>query len=69
MEILDDYSKSGVLPQIISKTGAKEESLQEVIICSSISGGAKYVNNMPKELTLIRKLASGKEFTQEYNQV
>ena len=55
-----------VLPMRISKTGDPNESLIETIICTAISGGADYVDEMPRKLTLLRKLANGKEYTAEY---
>ena len=44
----------GVLPMIITDTGASDECERERIICASISGGADYINNMPRMLTLER---------------
>jgi len=45
---------AGLLPMIVSETGAAGEPEQERIICSAISGGADYANNMPRELFLER---------------
>ena len=48
------HDNRGVLPMIISDTGASEEPERERIICASISGGADYINNMPRMLILER---------------
>jgi hypothetical protein len=45
---------TGILPMIISETGSDDEPETERIICSSISGGADYVNGMPRGLSLER---------------
>jgi hypothetical protein len=45
---------TGLLPMIVSETGGDDEPEIERIICSSISGGADYVNGMPRELSLQR---------------
>ena len=45
---------TGLLPMIVSETGSDDEPEIERIICSSISGGADYVNGMPRELSLQR---------------
>lgn len=55
------FAKSGVLPQRVSATGAGDEPLTEAVICEAISGGADYENNMPRKLTLCRRLADGTE--------
>jgi hypothetical protein len=47
-------SDTGLLPMIVSETGSDDEPEIERIICSSISGGADYVNGMPRELSLQR---------------
>ena len=52
----------GVLPMIISETGAADEPELERIICAAISGGADYVNNMPRELVLERITPEGSTF-------
>lgn len=65
---LEDFAKSGILPMEISETGADHEPLEEVIICDAISGGARYKNNMPKELYLTRKLKDGTEYRARYIQ-
>ncbi len=62
---LDSIEFSGVIPMCI---GEHNEPLAEVIICESISGGAKYQNNMPMELTLCRTLADGTEYRARYKQ-
>jgi hypothetical protein len=45
---------TGLLPMIVSETGSDDEPEIERIICSAISGGADYVNGMPRELSLER---------------
>lgn len=51
LSVADDR---GVLPMIISETGADDEPEIERIICVAISGGADYLNDMPRELILER---------------
>ncbi len=65
---LRDLLNASVLPMQISETGSDGEPLLEVIVCSSISGGARYKNNMPEELTLIRRLSDGTEYQMKYKQ-
>ncbi len=62
---LDCIEFTGVIPMCI---GEFNEPLQEVIICDSISGCAKYSNNMPIELTLLRTLSDGTEYRMRYKQ-
>ena len=52
-----------ILPMHI---GSKNEKLSEIIICTSISGGADFIDEMPKRLTLLRKLANGQKYKAEY---
>ena len=52
----------GVLPMIVSETGAADEPELERIICAAISGGADYVNNMPRALSLERITPEGSTF-------
>lgn len=66
-DIID--GKLSCLPQIVSQNGLDHEPLEEVLICESISGGARYINNMPSELTLSRVLADGTEYKAIYRQV
>lgn len=63
---LEEFAQGSILPQRISENGEKDEPLLEVIICDGISGGADYINNMPRHLTLTRKLADGTEYSAEY---
>lgn len=63
---LEYFVESGILPQRISPTGADDEPLSEAIICDSISGSAQYVDNMPRRLSLVRRLADGTEFRADY---
>lgn len=65
---MEYFSKSGVLPLKVSPTGDESEELGEIIICDSISGGKQYENQMPVELTLVRKLSDGTEFRASYIQ-
>lgn len=62
------FSESGLLPLKISETGALSEELDEVIICDGISGGNQWENEMPKNLSLIRRLADGTEYRMRYVQ-
>lgn len=66
--ILKDWLKASILPQIVTQNGLDNEPILEIIVCDSISGGAKYKNDMPKELTLVRKLKDGKEYRMRYKQ-
>lgn len=59
---LPEYDNVGLLPMIISETGTHDEPEIERIICSSISGGADYVNGMPREVSLERITAEGSTF-------
>jgi hypothetical protein len=54
--------KLGVLPMIVSETGADDEPEIERIICCSISGGADYLGGMPRELSLQRITQDGELF-------
>lgn len=67
-ESLEVFAKSGVLPQLVSETGAETEPLIETIICDQLSGGANYVNAMPAELHLTRRTADGTEYEARYVQ-
>lgn len=59
---LPNHDNVGVLPMIISETGSNDEPEIERIICSAISGGADYLNGMPKELVLERITAKSSTF-------
>lgn len=61
------HDDRGVLPMIVSETGACDEPETERIICASISGGADYINNMPRTLTLERINSEGSTY-QKYIQ-
>ena len=52
-----------VLPSIIVDNN---DNMIEEIICSRISGGANYVEGMPRELTLIRRRDGKPEIWGEY---
>lgn len=67
-KLIEFENKCSVLPERISKTGSPDEPLTEIIICTAISGGADYMNEMPKRLILRRKLANGKEYVAVYLQ-
>ena len=67
-ELIQLASCGSVLPRIMSKTGSDDEPITEIIICDSVSGGAQYENNMPKRLSLFRKLMDGTEYFAEYVQ-
>lgn len=63
-ELLEFEGKTSVLPMYASKS--ELEPATEVIVCSAVSGRAHYVNNMPKSLTLTRRLLSGEEYNARY---
>lgn len=65
---LENFWKISVLPEQITENGLDSEPLIEVMICDMISGGARYRNHMPIELSLIRKLADGTEYQMTYVQ-
>ena len=67
MTLEDRIEEEGVLPLRIIDD--KDEHLVEVIICAGISGGARFKNNMPAELSLLRILEDGTEYRQRYKQV
>lgn len=52
-----------VLPSIITDD---DNNMVEEIICPSISGGADYVEGMPRRLTLIRRREGRPEIWGEY---
>lgn len=62
------FAANSMLPCVVSEFGRVDEPILEVTVCSSISGGKGYKNDMPEELTLIRKLADGTEYTARYTQ-
>lgn len=69
---LEEFASSGVLPELWSEFGladTKLDPLQGVLICDSISGGADYVDDMPKRLSLVRRDNEGNEYRAEYVQV
>lgn len=68
-DILRGFADSGVLPQRVSKMGIPHEVIDEAIICDSISGGADYENDMPRTVSLVRKLKDGTEYRARYIQV
>jgi len=62
---LDEIAEGvSVLPL---RVGSSEDNKTiEVIICDSINGGARYENNMPQSLTLLRVLENGTEYRETY---
>ena len=62
------HDNESILPIKISETGKENEPLSEVIFCDSMSGGAKYENGLPMELSLVRRMADGTEFRARYIQ-
>lgn len=58
---------TGLLPMIVSETGSDDEAETERIICSAISGGADYINGMPRELSLER-ICDGDSISARYVQ-
>ena len=65
-KLIEFEKDASVLPMHISKIANSNEPLSEIIICTSISGGADFVDDMPKGLTLLRKLADGREYKAKY---
>ena len=63
-----DIVNASVLPVVVTESGKDEEPVVETIICDSMSGGADYRNNMPRMLTLVRKLADGTKYRRTYIQ-
>ena len=62
---MEEEAKSGsILPMIIEDDGV----VMETIICDSISGGKRYLNDMPMELSLIRTMEDGREYRAKYKQ-
>ena len=64
-ELLEFVKDTSMLPVYLTGPGTK---IVEVIVCLEISGGADYINNMPKELTLIRKCLDGRQYEAKYIQ-
>lgn len=56
---------NSLLPMSVDDNG----TLVEVIVCDSISGGANYRNDMPADLSIIRRTIDGKESRARYAQV
>lgn len=65
---IEHFAANSLLPCVVSEFGGIDEPILEATVCSSISGGKCYENDMPKELTLIRRLADGTEYTARYTQ-
>lgn len=65
-KLIEFEEKTSVLPMRISKTGKANEQLTEIIVCSNISRGDDLIYEMPRTVTLIRKLANGKEYKADY---
>lgn len=65
---IEHFAANSMLPCVVSEYGRVDEPILEVTVCSSISGGKCYQNDMPTELTLIRRLADGTEYTARYTQ-
>ena len=64
---LKEFEKiASILPLRISKTGNPNEPLIEIILCTAISGGGDYIDEMPRRLTLHRELANGKKYAASY---
>ena len=64
---MEKFAESGILPHLVSETGDPEEPLSEVTICSAMSGGADEVGNMPRTITLMRRLADGTVYEMKYH--
>ena len=66
-ELLEFAGEASVLPMYMSES--ETDPTTEVIVCTEISGGANFVDGMPKELTLVRKVLNGKEHKARYVQL
>lgn len=64
----EGHEHDSVLPMLINQSGSEQDPVEESIVCVSISGGADYNDDMPKELTLLRRLEGGQEYTMRYVQ-
>lgn len=62
-DLLESGKDASVLPLYI---GNSNELLSEIIMCTSISGMADFIGDMPRRLTLVRKLVSGERYTANY---
>ncbi|MCK4258067.1 MAG: hypothetical protein KAX49_03765 [Halanaerobiales bacterium] len=65
-ELREFAEEVSVLPLYIAEGDPDTTISKEVIICSEISGGAHFINGMPRELSLVRKLLNGKEYKRRY---
>ena len=63
-DLLEFVSEVSILPMCVSES--ETEPATEVIVCSAISGGNDYVNDMPRELTITRKFLNGEEYKARY---
>lgn len=63
-ELLEFAEDASVLPMYMSESDT--DPTTEVIVCTEISGGANFVDGMPKELTLVRKVLNGEEHKAGY---
>jgi hypothetical protein len=63
----DKLARNSLLPEEICDNESNKTI--EVIVCTSISGGARYIDNMPETLELERTLADGRKFKKRYIQV
>ncbi len=60
----DEYAKGSLIPL---KCSDSDNEIVDVIICTSISGGAQYKNGMPKQISLNRKdFLNGKSYEANY---
>lgn len=65
-KLVEFEKATSILPLLVSDTGHLYEPLINVIVCSSIGGRTDSLSKLPKHLTLISKLADGKEYTADY---
>lgn len=65
-KLLEFAEEASVLPMYIAEGDPDTTISVEVIVCSEISGGADYVKEMPRELTLVRKFLNGEEYKARY---
>ena len=67
-------ASGGVIPGIYVDTAKQrypndDEAVVEVLFADSVSGGANYVNDMPRTISLVRMTKDGHKFAARYKQI
>ena len=67
-------ASGGVIPGIYVDTDKQrypndDEAVVEVLFADGVSGGADYVNDMPRAISMVRLTKDGQKFTARYEQV